>query len=234
MSVHESVFLIQKSKAEKFFEIAHLKPIRFMTVAEQIELEKQEGNAQPALTVRLVTDEERATPEFKETQRHYKKVWDYIYKNGEQPFKFDWSGAALCEVLSYLFEEKKICLCENTVAEAGREFQWHILDSKSKRDYLQELNPDKYSKAQLKQTFEQRQMEQQKKALAEMQKMMTPEKIKEAEEIFGKEQAKEILSFTPRIEEFPERGEALLDGIKYFHSYLERVDDDTIVLFHIG
>lgn len=237
MSIHESVFLIAKDKCDEFCKLARLKPKRFMTVKEQMEREKEmegEGHPRPAVTLRIVTQEEMQTPEYRKTQSHYKKVWDFVHKNGKQPFKFNWSGAILGDVLGYLLEEKKICLMENQLAEEDGTFSWYILDKKLKDKYLKKLNPANFTETDLKTTFEQSLKQRQRDAMVEFEKKMTPEMIREAEKILGRKRVKEMLSGPLPIEEFPERGEAMLDGIKYMHQYLERVDDDAVLLINIG
>lgn len=53
----------------------------------------------------------------------------------------------------------------------------------------------------------------------------------------NKEQAKEafyIEELMYKEIDFPERGKALMDAIKLIHQYLQMVDDNTVVILHIG
>jgi hypothetical protein len=237
VSVHESVFLLKKDKYEEFCELARLKPKRFMTLKEQMEREsemRREGQPRPAATIRLVTQEEMKTPEFMKTQKHYKKIWDFLHKNGKQPFKFNWSGALMCEVLGYLLEVEKINLMENTVAEENGNWQWHVLDKSFKKKFLKKLNPENFTDTELIAKNESARKQLFEEAKKQMEERLTPEMIRELEKQFGKEQAKEMLEMSYRSVDFPEQGEAMLDGIKYLHQYLECVDDDTVVLIHLG
>jgi hypothetical protein len=196
MSIHQNLFLISKTKTKEFFELARLKPKRFMTVKDRMELERQmerDGKKRVPATIRLVAVEDMDSPGFRKSQKHYKKVWDFVYEHGKQPFKYNWSGAVFCDVFTYLMDEKNICLFENQFCEEDETFQWYVLDSKSRDKYLEALNPRKYSKSKLKSTFEKNQEQAQIEAWAEIKKQLTPEKIKEAEKIFGKERAKEML-----------------------------------------
>ncbi len=220
MSVHESVFLLPKDKYEEFYELARLKPKKFMTVKEQMEREKEmarEGQPRPALTIRLVTPEEMKTPEFRKTQNHYKKVWDFLHKNGAQPFKYNWSGGVLGELFGYLLGVEKIHLMENTIAEADGDFQWHVLDKGLRKKYLKKLNPKNFSETELKAKYEKDRKQMFEEAMKQMEERLTPEMFKEIEKEVGAERAKEMLEMSYPPDDFPERAEAMLDGIKYIY-----------------
>jgi polyhydroxyalkanoate synthesis regulator phasin len=51
------------------------------------------------------------------------------------------------------------------------------------------------------------------------------------------EQAKDAFHIEELMYEdidFPKRGKALMDAIKLIHQYLQMVDDNTVVILHIG
>lgn len=220
----ESFYALPKEKFEKFCEIAKLVP-----ESERILLPK---NA--ARVVRVVSPEDRKTSEFVKTQDHYKAVWAYVHENGKQPYRLNWSGYVLYEVLEYLKETKGIDLMSRAICERHGGFVWWVFDKGLKDRYLSQLDPTNFNEDELRKSF--------LAAAKQKHELVMSQIAKRRDELLSqgkinKEQAKEafyIEELMYKEIDFPERGKALMEAIKLIHQYLQMVDDNTVVILHIG
>ncbi|HIA51649.1 MAG TPA: hypothetical protein EYN91_06110 [Candidatus Melainabacteria bacterium] len=222
-SVHESVYLIPKEKCDKFCQLSRLAP------------KEKEWMTDRTPGVHAISVAEMRTPSFKKEQRYYRSLWQYLRTNGKQPFKYEWSGSVLADVFTHIQEETGIDLLAHKILDEESDWTWYILDKDTRDKVIEKLEPKKYQEAQLKEAYERSQERMYKAAAIEFKKRMTPDVIKKLEQELGKEEAQRLLSEGPsRREEFPERGKAMLDGIKYLYQYLKLIDDKNVVLVHFG
>ncbi len=208
-SVHESFYLIPKDKCNKFCEQSKLVPNGKKWMIDQT----------PGIHV--VTKAEMKSPEYRKEQRVYGNLWKYLDANGKQPFKYSWSGGVLSEVLGHLVEENQIDLLEHPVLCSVSDWHWYVFDKALKDKYLKRLNPSNFRDVDLMDTYNRNRKEQREKFILEVKNKLT------------KHEYQSLLENPPR-EDFPERGKAMMDGIKYLYQYLEQVDDNTVVLLHFG
>lgn len=220
----ESFYALPKEKFEKFCEIAKLVP-----ESERIPLPK---NA--AWVARAVSSEDQKTAEFVKTQDHYKAVWDYVHENGKQPYRLNWSGYVVYEVLQYLKETKGIDLMSRAICERHGGFVWWVFDKDIKNKYLSQVDPAKFSEDELRKSFLAAAKRKHELAMSQIAKRR--DELLEQGKI-SKAQAKEafyIEELMYKEIDFPERGKALMDAIKLIHQYLQMVDDNTVVILNIG
>ena len=220
----ESFFALSKSQFEKFCEIANLIP----------ESKLPPVNPNAHWEVRAISRKEQQTPEYKKTQAHYKEVWDYLHKNGKRPYEFDWSGYVVFEVMEYLKSTKNIDLMENMLCERDRDFQWWVFDKNTKDKYLKQLDPVNFKEEELRKSFLAEAKRNHENVLSKIAERRD-ELLKEGK--ITKEQAKDAFHIEEIVYkdiDFPERGKALMDAVKLIHQFLKLVNDDTVVILHIG
>jgi len=220
----ESFYALPKAKFEKFCEIAKLIP----------ESKRPPVNKNAHFEIRLISEDEKKTPEFKKIADHYETIWKYLKENGKQPSTLKWSGYVLYELMDYLKSCKNIDLMSQAVCEPSGDFLWWVFDKGVRDKYLTQLDPVNYKESELKQSFldeAMRKHEINKVKLAEKR----DELLKEGR--ITQEEAKKVFEMNDLMykqTDFPDRGKALMDALKLIHQYLKMVDDDTLVILNIG
>jgi uncharacterized protein YozE (UPF0346 family) len=165
-------------------------------------------------------DEQMKNPEYRKMQDHYDEVRRYLTENAKEPIKYNRSGWVLSEVIDFL-KTKNIDLAEQSYASTG-DFPWMLFDATTKSKYLEKLNPSKFNANDLNSAWDENQKNQQKF-------LVDYAKTKSSKKVFAK-----YFASMSKADEFPDRGKAMLECIDILHKYLKMVDDETVVLLHIG
>lgn len=209
MSAIASFYLIRKEKFAEFCKMAQLVPLEQVRIPEGV----------PVL--RAITTEEMNSAEFKKEAQHYQKIWNYLRQNSKEPFEFHWSGYVLADLLVCLKEVKSIDLMSVAYAEKNGEgdFLWWVLNTDVKQKYFRELTPSKYSESSLKELYRRNEELFLQKFAKELSKK-------------DFEQAKQMRATMKS--DFPELGRAFLEGINVIHEYMKLIDENSIVLVHVG
>lgn len=169
------------------------------------------------------TEEERSSPAGKEEEERTKKIWDFFYAHTKEPYQYDWSGYVLYEVLDWLKTTKNINLMELQYEHREEAFTWWVFDETVKRKYLEQLNPALFKKKEVIFSWN----------LILEQRLDAD--IKRLSATLSKKQLEQHVQMMRRINEnFPNKDEAMMDGILILHKYLQLVDGELIVVLHIG
>jgi hypothetical protein len=204
MSALASFFLMQKDKFDEYCRMAKLLP-------KDREKKPQGAKAQGAIHLRLVTQEEMKSQEFQKQQMYYAKLWEYLRKNSKEPFRYDWSGYVICDLMCCLKEIEKIDLMTYALeSEDGDENSW-VFNKELKDKYFKQVDPSNFSESKMK--FEWAHFNEQRSHTA------WPD-------------LKPLPQF--KANDFPEAGKAMMDGIRIIHSTLNLVDEKSVVLLKIG
>lgn len=212
MSLKATYFLLQKDKFEEFCKKKHLVPGRSPTI--------EEDDGKGPGEIRVVTQREMKSAAFRKKVAENQKVWTYFEEFMEVPFKLKLSGAVISDLVYCLRTMTSIDLTEHSLVPEGGGFDWWVIDEKQKAKLLKQLKPSKFSEDGLRDMY-----------FESMQRGLS----KQFEKSFGKKSAKEILaSYLQRLDEdFPERGEAMLDAVKGLYKYVERVDENTVFMLTV-
>ena len=216
MSAIASFALLPKDDFEAFCKLARLVPCN---------AESANGRV---LSARMVTEAELKTPEYRKQQEHHRAVGDYLRNHGTEPFEYQWSGFVISELMGWLKEAKHINLMENKLEDADEASSSYIVFNQgTKEKYHAQLDPSNYREDDLAYSF------------LTFSEAQTNVAIKQASAKLNEEQLKQFAhmqkTFIQQNEtQFPERGKAMMDGIKIIHQCLQLVDDNHVILLHIG
>ena len=216
MSAYANIFLISKAKFEEYRKMAHLVP------------HKDEPPETKFTGVHSVGPEEANSPEFKKMAEHYAKLWDFLHKNGKEPYKYKWSGDELENLVGLLKETKHIDLTENTLDDpADPDFCWYVFDEAIKQKYLDLLDPAIFKKDEMTTLYLHSLEEYDEQAIKHNSALMTKEELKSF--IAMCQSSRQDIT-----ERLPDTVQAMMDGISILHKYLKLVDDKSIVILNIG
>lgn len=216
MSLKVDYFLLRKDKFEEFCQKKNLVPGRSPTIEEMEEEGKGTGTGQ----IRLVTQSEMNSPEFRKRVSDNKKFWAYFDQFLEAPFKFNWGGIVISDLVYCLRSLDVVDLTEHSLIPEGGGFDWWVIDEKQKAKFLRKLKPSKFSAEALRDMYFD---------------SMRQDLDAHFRKIFGKKDAKkQLASYFQRLDEdFPERGEAMLDAVNWLYKYLELIDESKVLVLTV-
>jgi hypothetical protein len=214
VSLKVDYFLLRKDKFEEFCQKKNLVPGRSPTIEEMEEGGKGTGQ------IRLVTQSEMNSPEFRKRMADNKKLWAYFDQFLDAPFKFNWGGIVISELVYCLRSMDVVDLTEHSLIPEGGGFDWWVIDEKQKAKFLRKLKPSKFSEEALRDMY-----------FDSMRKDLE----KQFSKMFGKKNAeKQLASYFQKLDEdFPERGEAMLDAVKWLCKYLEQIDETKVLMLTV-
>jgi hypothetical protein len=124
VSLKVDYFLLRKDKFEEFCQKKNLVPGRSPTIEEMEEGGKGTGQ------IRLVTQSEMNSPEFRKRMADNKKLWAYFDQFLDAPFKFNWGGIVISELVYCLRSMDVVDLTEHSLIPEGGGFDWLVIDEK--------------------------------------------------------------------------------------------------------
>ncbi|HEY9732370.1 MAG TPA: hypothetical protein V6C89_10690 [Drouetiella sp.] len=220
MSAIASFYVMERAKFEEYCAMADLHLIgSTLTKADD------DQKAEEHKVLMAVTRDMMNSPAFKARMKDYKKIYNFLVQNSKEPYLYNWSGYVMAELLAFLKDEKQIDLMAKTYQDREGESQRHLLDSELKEKYLNKLDPAKFSENEIASEYMHAAEQYREEILKKMAAAMPPEKMKEI---------MAMQSTMPPAEDFPERGKAMMDGIKIVHDCLKLVTESTVVMISIG
>lgn len=213
MSAIASFYVISKTNFEEYCKMADLVPYKSAPAGEE-----------PRKLVRAVGQAEINSPAFRKRQEYYEKLFNFLQKNGKEPYIYNWSGYVLAELLEWLKEARNINLSEiQFMAAEGDDYYWIVFDESVRKKYLEQLNPANFKEQDVLNSF-QHLLEQRRDAV-----------MKEMAAKLTKEQMKMFAQMAQLNEEkFAERGKAMMEGIDILYKYMQLTDPQSVVMLHIG
>lgn len=211
MSAFASFSLLTKRDFEGFCKIGRLSrvdwndPAKFMVV--------------PVKRTHRPSDEERLE------QAYFQGLWNYLEKHAKKPpFTFHWSGWMLVDLMTLLKEQRNIDLNDYTLRTNSRSIsEWQVFDRSTKDKYYSKLDPSLFSESEMKAWYVQHDKNREEKGLMWMEKTMSK-----------KEFAAMKVNLKKHLTDYSDTGRALMDGVKVLHEALKLVDDNHVILLHIG
>jgi hypothetical protein len=217
MSAIASFYLLRKDKFSEFCKMARLVP-------------KDNRKPPRRLTVAKGPREEVNSPEARKLSQYYNSLWNYLSKNARVPFEYPWSGYVLGALLSCLKQMKNIDLMQVTFEPEDEVWEWWLLNQELKDKYLLQLDPSNYTEKQLKEYYQAHSEHQKQEHLKGLQ-LLLPTKSKD----FSKKEIEEMIEMIKSEKtDYSDAGRAMMDGVKIIYKYLKLVDENSVVLFHIG
>ena len=205
MSVVASFHLMSKEKLDEYCRIARLLP---------------KGTVKRKGYTRMVTRKTQNLSDFQNQKQDDHAQFEYLQKNSTRPCEYDWSGSILYDLMCCLKEMKNIDLMENTLDDGyGREE--YVFDSAVKNKCLGQLDPSNFTEKELKYWN------------THIQRERSDEMARQAGSKLGTERLERMLDFYKYCD-FPEAGEAMMNGIVVIHNCLKLVDDKNVILMEIG
>lgn len=113
------------------------------TIAKDLPPKPSKGTGR--IVLRVVPTEEGLSESKK-----YSKFWDFLHKQGKEPYRFNWSGSVMCVLLAYLVQKRRVDLTQTIWGTGTDTGVWYLFDNQSKTKYLEKLNPSKYRKDELR------------------------------------------------------------------------------------
>lgn len=222
MSAIASLYAISLVKFADFCKLADLVPYS--------QARKSDG---PLVAIK-VTPEMRKTAEFQKMAAKSESVRDYLERNAQSPFEYDWSGYVFGDLLFCLAHAKNINLMEVCYVEKdGVGWSWYVLSQALKQRYYEQLDPAKFTEVGLKElyhSYKNREHQLEETGFVASLKKLERELSKKDLQLM-----KDSLERKRKAEDrFPDAGRAFLDGLKIIHEYFKLVDDKTIAIMHIG
>jgi hypothetical protein len=151
------------------------------------------------------------SPESRKWEEDGKQIYEFLKKNSKRPYEYNWSGGVILNVLRYLKEQKGMDLMKNMFYQDGDPL--YVFDKELKDEFLRKLDPSKFSEEELK--------------------YFCQHYDRELEDLV-KQDIRSSGSRKPLRNDFPEAGNAMMDGIRIIHDYLKLIDDKCVVMLYIA
>ncbi|HEY9773805.1 MAG TPA: hypothetical protein V6C81_08345 [Planktothrix sp.] len=170
-----------------------------------------------------------------------KQFWDFLIANGRVPYKYRWSGYALEQLLGWLLQVKGIDLTAIKFVDSHHKGTgWIVLDETIKAKHLLQLDPanfriDDFVTTELREQYE-RVLEAEEQTLKERSAKLSNRETTMDERFpkVNRHQASDSNRLIAMEDDLANRGKAMLDGIDVLHKYLQLIDEQSIVILHIG
>ncbi len=211
------VYVLPKTKFEEYCKIAELVP-------------KSQAPERSLVPMIAVAGRRSETLKEKRLRERADRAQKFLDVNGKEPYKYNWSGIVLMEVLKTLKEVNGIDLMERSIRNPDDYYDWYVFDEGIKTKYLDKLNPSNFTAKGLEASFianEKREREETKRDFQiRSEELLTKGKI-------TKEQLKQLVGTMEVQEAFPERGKAMMDSVIFLHRYLQFADRNNMVILQI-
>jgi hypothetical protein len=222
MGAFANFFVISTAKFEEYSKMASLVPYKPAPAGTQY-------------SVHAVSPEEQNSPEFQETMAYYKKLWDFLHKNGKEPYQYKWSGYTLDELLGWLKDAQNINLMEiKFVAPKDDEFFWLVFDESIKKKYLDQLNPAKFKAEDVISSYEHLCEQYRETAIKEMASKLSKDELKAYLAKMSEYEELEAKQCPSKKEQRVNQTNAMMDGIDILYKYMHCIDVQTVVILNIG
>lgn len=225
VSAIASLYVMDRKIFDKYCAMADMHAVIEEGSSESVETQNDSDGKNQILVPVYVTPAKQKSPEFQAKMQHYKNIYNFLVQNSKEPYIYNWSGYVLYELMKFLKDEKQIDLLSKSFQDTEGMTELQLLDTEVKQKYLQKLDPANFSENELATEYLHSTEQFEEEVWKKMAAAMAPEKMKQMMAMRAK---------MPQSEEFPERGEAMLDGIKIIHDCLKLVDETTVVMVVIG
>lgn len=224
MSAFGNFFVISKENFEEYCKMAHLVAYRPVPPGTSCTHE-----------VHMVGPEKANSPEFKKIEEHHAKLWDFLHKNGKEPYEFKWSSYELDGLLGWLKDVKHINLMEiKFVAPDDDEFFWLVFDETIKKKYLDQLRPTNFKQEDLVYSFEHFCEQQRDASLKEMASRLSKDEMQSYLAKMQEYEAMDARNVRSKKDERTKLGQAMMDGITTLYKYIQLIDAQSVVILNIG
>lgn len=213
MSISATFYVLRKDKFEEFRELASLSPPR-----------KSESVKTVGRTV-AVRPENMDTIRQSDEWQVSEKIGSFLKANAKKPFSFKWGGNVMDDLLKCLNKFKNIDLSQQRIENENGRWSFYVVDNKTKKKYLKQLIPSGFNESEMLEMYSQIQGKHSEDLLS---------LLKSTGRQFDEAQIAQMIQARVTDDDFSERGKALMDGIDSLHRFFSLVDDEHVVLLHIG
>ncbi len=160
-----------------------------------------------------------------DTLQIYEDIGNFLQQEAKEKLHFKWSGNVMYDLLSCLQKFKNIDLLEHRLDIETCQWTCFVMEKTLKIKYLQKIILSEFDETSLLQMITLLQRDQ-------LNDLVT--KLKQAGRRFDEAQIIQLEKERVANEIFPERGAALMEGIMLIQKCLNLVDDNNVIVLHIG
>lgn len=211
MSRSATFYALSADKFAKFVKLANLAPPK--------------ENSADGTTVKLVVQKAQAAYE-NDNVKISGEMALFLRKYATMMVEFHWGAEVMHDLLACLEKFQHINLLEKRLETESGQWRCYVIDKKSRLQLLKKLTPSKFDEPDMERMFAQLQNIYEEELLAELKKAGRKVDVEEVKKQLQSQAAS-------LIDEFPERGKAMIEGINLLHHVLSQAVDTTVVLLHI-